>query len=1085
MEDDNESGYGSEPMEIIDDVDSIPIVVSSPTKAKLTGRKLFRADIEELKKDCKAGLEFNGMRVDSLRSGEGEGSVEFKLHRAGKLFVSLSLHVSDSSDYPKSHNFLAMTQESDIDPLIVGVVELIYTLPSQTLQVVIRCLVASISSSIESGCIKMVEYIDIDESGSSEEEDADDMETDYEAADGDDYYIGGPASVDSHNSDLQQRTLQKDFKEIVAAGYRPGMTPLGFAIVLSVSVPVLKLDIPPRALIAWDSRLLSSTYNLTLIISGMRSAYPPINPDGTLVDMQAKLQFKVGLSPRYKPSAEAVTQAIRTFALKAEIVEAPPVLPPVPMEPDDPYASEEDEDEKEGETVEEEPEDEGRFEAFSLSTSLEGLLDQSLMELIKLRIKFGITWGGAEHLLRELELSQKPAQEVYQSIADVLDQLDDEEKELERSKTIPPDPLFANGTTHLNLPFIAFSYLVRRISLCPKYCLVCHHRINAEFEALKPYVCNNHLCAYRYFALNLGPSIEYEVIHHPRTVDLHLSLTYVAAAENALEREQMPINLGLQVQNQGLAGFVDFDDLPLPQMCVALKSLLNSLPSVASMKSYLEQKILPGQSKPLLIEMDRSVSPAAWSVLRWCIASATAYLEELTEPEDMVVGIDPEWCQFRFSVGAPDAEARFKDAILQAQTDNENAKRFPSIYAFHGSPLKNWHSIIRQGLLVKGIAHGRAYGNGVYFAKDGTTSVGYTSRMSGGNCWSKSGLCPSALLAVAELVNRTDRYVCSNPYYVVADTHWIICRYLFVKTAEAIEPPAQDAPKLDVPYLTIDPKHQLVFSYYSRGSSNGVKVPDHSYKLTRLLKARKSEQRDEPYEGEDAKLLGIMREVIDLTEDDGENDEGQDTWMHNHEWVEECSSHVMPAPFESTPGATAAIQRELKAMLKEQELAGRFDRLGWYLPPQFIGDNLYQWIVELHSFEEDLPLTADLKKYNINSLVFEIRFPSEFPHSPPFFRIIKPRFLPFIQGGGGHITGGGSICMDLLTADGWLPSYSISAVLLQIKLAISNPEPKPARLIDQWNTPYRASEALEGYKRAANAHGWKLPKNLNKLVRTH
>lgn len=55
---------------------------------------------------------------------------------------------------------------------------------------------------------------------------------------------------------------------------------------------------------------------------------------------------------------------------------------------------------------------------------------------------------------------------------------------------------------------------------------------------------------------------------------------------------------------------------------------------------------------------------------------------------------------------------------------------------------------------------------------------------------------------------------------------------------------------------------------------------------------------------------------------------------------------------------------------------------------------------------------------NINSIVFEIRFPPNYPLSPPFFRIITPRFLPFIHGGGGHVTGGGSICMDLLTADG-------------------------------------------------------------------
>ena len=29
--------------------------------------------------------------------------------------------------------------------------------------------------------------------------------------------------------------------------------------------------------------------------------------------------------------------------------------------------------------------------------------------------------------------------------------------------------------------------------------------------------------------------------------------------------------------------------------------------------------------------------------------------------------------------------------------------------------------------------------------------------------------------------------------------------------------------------------------------------------------------------------------------------------------------------------------------------------------------------------------------------MFEIRFPAAFPHAPPFFRILKPRFLPFSQ----------------------------------------------------------------------------------------
>jgi hypothetical protein len=56
----------------------------------------------------------------------------------------------------------------------------------------------------------------------------------------------------------------------------------------------------------------------------------------------------------------------------------------------------------------------------------------------------------------------------------------------------------------------------------------------------------------------------------------------------------------------------------------------------------------------------------------------------------------------------------------------------------------------------------------------------------------------------------------------------------------------------------------------------------------------------------------------------------------------------------------------------------------------------------------------------------------------------------------------GSICMDLLVADGWLPSYSIAAVLLQIRMAISSTEPRPARLAQNWQTPYGVQEALDG-----------------------
>jgi ubiquitin-conjugating enzyme E2 Q len=153
--------------------------------------------------------------------------------------------------------------------------------------------------------------------------------------------------------------------------------------------------------------------------------------------------------------------------------------------------------------------------------------------------------------------------------------------------------------------------------------------------------------------------------------------------------------------------------------------------------------------------------------------------------------------------------------------------------------------------------------------------------------------------------------------------------------------------------------------------------------------------------------------------------------------------------------------------------------LGWYIDRETI-QNVYQWIVELHSFDPDLPLSKDMKTAGIQSVVLEIRFGKEYPMSPPFVRVIRPRFLPFMQGGGGHVTAGGAMCMELLTNSGWSSASSIESVLLQVRMAISNLEPKPARLEtpgkqQQWD--YGVAEAMEAYTRACRLHGWAVPKD--------
>ena len=199
----------------------------------------------------------------------------------------------------------------------------------------------------------------------------------------------------------------------MAAGYRPGLVRFGVDdFSLSVSIPVIKLanEIPARALMAWDRRLLSRTQNLTLLISGLRGTYPPLTADGMptqdAVARGTSLQFKVGLTRKYKPSKEHALEAKRTYGLVDEEEPERPAadetllaLDGFPMREESPSEEEDDDDD-------------GRFDSFSLSSSLETLLDHSFVRVIQTRIKYSLGWAGAETLVAETERLQQTADDV-------------------------------------------------------------------------------------------------------------------------------------------------------------------------------------------------------------------------------------------------------------------------------------------------------------------------------------------------------------------------------------------------------------------------------------------------------------------------------------------------------------------------------------------------------------------------------------------------------------------------------------------------------------------------------------------------
>ena len=108
--------------------------------------------------------------------------------------------------------------------------------------------------------------------------------------------------------------------------------------------------------------------------------------DGSVARSHVKTQFSVGLCPRYKPAKDTVGEVTRNYGMKERDMDTPLVEPePLPeMDPDDPDTW------NPPPVIEEEVEenqDPGRFDSFSLSSSLESLMNGSLNGLIKLRIR--------------------------------------------------------------------------------------------------------------------------------------------------------------------------------------------------------------------------------------------------------------------------------------------------------------------------------------------------------------------------------------------------------------------------------------------------------------------------------------------------------------------------------------------------------------------------------------------------------------------------------------------------------------------------------------------------------------------------
>uniref|UniRef100_A0A914WXA5 UBC core domain-containing protein n=1 Tax=Plectus sambesii TaxID=2011161 RepID=A0A914WXA5_9BILA len=122
--------------------------------------------------------------------------------------------------------------------------------------------------------------------------------------------------------------------------------------------------------------------------------------------------------------------------------------------------------------------------------------------------------------------------------------------------------------------------------------------------------------------------------------------------------------------------------------------------------------------------------------------------------------------------------------------------------------------------------------------------------------------------------------------------------------------------------------------------------------------------------------------------------------------------------------ATDRLMKELREIYRSEHYKN-----GAYTI-DLVNDSLYEWNVKLKKVDPDSPLAQDLltlkKKENQDHILLNVLFKDNFPFEPPFVRLVAPTVS------NGFVLGGGAICMELLTKQGWSSAYSVESVILQI-----------------------------------------------------
>lgn len=166
--------------------------------------------------------------------------------------------------------------------------------------------------------------------------------------------------------------------------------------------------------------------------------------------------------------------------------------------------------------------------------------------------------------------------------------------------------------------------------------------------------------------------------------------------------------------------------------------------------------------------------------------------------------------------------------------------------------------------------------------------------------------------------------------------------------------------------------------------------------------------------------------------------------------------------------ATDRLMKELRDVYRSDSF-----KKGLY-SVELVNDSLYEWNVRLTNVDPDSPLYNDLvmlkEKEGRDHILLNMLFKETYPFEPPFVRVVQPSIS------GGYVLGGGAICMELLTKQGWSSAYTVEAIIMQIAATLVKGK---ARIqFGATKGQYSLARAQQSFKSLVQIHeknGWFTP----------